>query len=279
MSKVSIVMPCYNDGLYIKESIASVKAQTYKNIELIIVDDGSDDPHTLEVIKQLSEEDIHLVRIKNSGPAEARNIGIASAKGDYILPLDSDDTISATYVEKAVKVLDSEKNVGVVYCYADLFGEKSGKWELPDYSLEKMLLDNIVFVTAMFRKKDWETVGGFNTSMEHGMEDYDFWLSLLEIDKDIFQIKEVLFHYRIKTHSRTTNFQTNSLIVQQTYSDIYKQHPKLYEKFKDEYAKVLRNALIEQLFLNRALQESIGILEKIKKIPILKTIVKKMVMK
>lgn len=281
MSKVSVIMPCYNDGAYIEEAIASVYAQTYKDIELIIIDDGSDDERTLEILNRISNSNSNtkLLKTNRARPAGARNAGISQATGKYILPLDSDDIIESEYIEKAVKILEENERIGVVYCYADLFGEKSGRWELPNYSLEKMLLDNIVFVTALFYKEDWEKVGGFHTGMHHGMEDYDFWLAILEIGREIYQIPEVLFHYRIKPTSRTTEFLTNIHVVQQTYREIYKHHPLLFEKYKDQYAMVLRDALIEQIFLNRSLQESITILEKIKRIPVLKTIIKKFIMK
>lgn len=279
MSKVSVIMPCYNDGAYIEEAMASVYAQTYKDIELIIIDDGSDDERTLEILSRISNVNTKILRTERLRPAGARNAGISQATGKYILPVDSDDIIESDYVEKAVNILEKNDQIGVVYCYADLFGEKSGRWDLPNYSLEKMLLDNIVFVTSLFRKEDWEKVGGFHTNMHHGMEDYDFWLSILELGREIYQIPEVLFHYRIKPTSRTTEFVSNIQVVRQTYREIYLNHPALYEKYKDQYAMVLREALIEHIFLNRALQESITILEKIKRIPILKTIIKKYIMK
>ncbi|WP_127489950.1 glycosyltransferase [Paenibacillus ehimensis] len=279
MSKVSVIMPCYNDGAYIEEAVASVYAQTYKDIELIIIDDGSDDKHTLEVLERITNSNTKIIKTSRARPAGARNAGIAQATGKYILPLDSDDKIEKDYIEKAVKILEENQSVGVVYCYADLFGERSGRWDLPNYSLEKMLLDNVVFVTALFYKEDWEKVGGFHTDMYHGMEDYDFWLGIIELGREIYQIPEVLFHYRIKPTSRTTEFLTNVDVVKQTYQHIYKHHPVLFEKYRDKYAMILRDALIEQIFLCRSLQESITILEKIKRIPILKTIIKKFVMK
>lgn len=272
-------MPCYNDGAYIEEAIASVQAQTYEDIELIIIDDGSDDGNTIRILDEISKGDIKIIRTNRLRPAGARNAGIAAATGTFILPLDSDDIIEPDYVKKAVKILQEDERIGVVYCYADLFGERSGRWDLPNYSIEKMLLDNIVFVTSMFYKDDWEKVGGFNTDMQHGMEDYDFWLSLLEIGREIYQMPEILFHYRIKPSSRTTEFLTNIHVVKQTYFDIFLHHPVLYEKYKQQYPMILREALIDQIFLNRALQESITILEKIKKIPVLKSIVKKIIMK
>ena len=167
------------------------------------------------------------------------------------MPVDSDDRIEPSYIEKAVKILEDNPQIGVVYCEADLFGEKSGKWDLPSYSFETMLLDNIVFVTAMFYKADWEKAGGFNTYMDSGMEDYDFWLSILAMGKEIYQIPEILFHYRIKKISRTTQFLDNSVQVKEIYNRIYDNHEEFYLKNAGQYAKILRNALIEQTFLCR----------------------------
>lgn len=279
MKKVSVIMPCFNDGAYIEEAVASIRAQTYPNIELVIIDDGSDEPETKAVLEKLESSGAVLLHTNRLRPAGARNAGIAAATGEYILPVDADDLIAPNYIEKAVKIMDDNDNIGVVYCHADLFGEQSGPWELPDYSLEKMLLDNIIFVSAMFRREDWCKVGGYRTTMKHGMEDYDFWLSILELDRSVHQLPEVLFHYRIKPVSRTTRFQEDPAVVQQTYRMIYNQHPVLYEKYKDLYALVLRDALIEQLFLNRAYQKSIGILEQLKKVPVLKNIIKQIILK
>lgn len=279
MKRVSIIMPCYNDGAYLCEAVASVRAQTYPDIELVIVDDGSDDPNTLNVLEQMEEEGVRLLHTNRLRPAGARNAGINAASGEYILPLDSDDWIEPAYIEKAVQILDSSEKVGVVYCHADLFGEQTGPWELPDYSLDKMLLDNIVFVTALFRKEDWYKVGGYRTTMVHGMEDYDFWLAILELGREIRQLPETLFHYRIKPVSRTTRFQDDPSVVQQTYRMIYQQHPVLYERYKNEYAMILRDALIEQIFMVRAYQKSIGILEQLKRMPLIRRVIKKMILK
>lgn len=277
--KVSVIMPCFNDGAYIMEAIQSLENQSYHDYELLVIDDGSDDIQTIEILNSLDREYLTLLKTNHLGPSGARNYGIEHSNGEYILPLDSDDKIEPTYIEQAVRILKEDKNVGVVYCHADLFGEQTGKWELPEYSLESMLLDNIVFVAALFRKEDWETVGGFRTNMKHGMEDYDFWLSILEIGKEIYQLPEVLFHYRIKPKSRTTQFQENVTVVQQTYQMIYYNHPKLYDKYRDEYAVILRDALIDQIFLNKMYQKNIYVLEKLKKIPVLKNIIKKLILR
>lgn len=277
MDKVSVIMPCFNDGLYIKEAIASVLNQTYQNIEIVIIDDGSDDPITIQIINEIDDTRIKVLHSKRLRPAGARNYGIREATGKYILPVDSDDKIEPTYIEKAVDILEHNHDIGVVYCYADLFGVQSGRWQLPDYDFRTMLLDNIVFVTAMFYKEDWELVGGFNTKMKAGMEDYDFWLSLLEIGREIHQIPEVLFHYRIKPISRTTQFQDDCTSKQETYRQIYYNHPKLYEKYRDEYAIVLRDALIEQVHLRQKYEKSFEIVAKLNNIPVFNKIIKRII--
>ena len=258
MERVSVIMPCYNDGQYIEEALYSLRAQTYLNWELIVIDDGSDEPETLRVLEQLEEMPyVRLLHTNHVRPAGARNAGIRAARGTYILPLDADDTIEPTYMEKAVRILNENPSVGVVYCRADLFGEQSGPWYLPDYSLRAMLQDNIVFVTSMFRREDWERVGGFNTNMHAGMEDYDFWLSILELDREVVQIPEVLFHYRIKPKSRTTGFQDSVEQIKETYHTLYRNHTALYEKHRELYDLSMRDTMIDLIQHRRALEEEV----------------------
>lgn len=277
---VSVIMPCYNDGAYIEESIRSVWAQTYQNLELIVIDDGSDDKKTLDILKDIAEnERCKVLHGNHGGPSAARNYGIKQACGKYILPLDSDDTIEPTYIEKAVHAIEEKPERGVVYCYADLFGEATGRWNLPAYSFEKMIVDNIVFITALFLREDWERVGGFNVNMVYGMEDYDFWISILELGKEIYQIPETLFHYRIKSKSRTTRLMSSIDDTQKMYEMIYDTHPQFYSRYRDLYAKCLRNTLIEQIFLRNQLTKACAMLEKLKKNPIVRYIYKHYIQK
>jgi len=226
---VSVVIPCFNDGEYIEETLRSLQTQTIQNFEVIIVDDASTDTTTQQILDQLSFPNLTVIRLeKNSGPAVARNKAIAQAKGDYILPLDADDTIEPTYLEKAQTILKNHPNVGIVYCEADFFGAKSGKWELPPYSFPEVLVANMIFATGMYRKEDWEKVGGYNENMRQGNEDYDFWLSLLELGRKVYQIPEILFHYRIKERSRTTQLRSDANKEIDTYEQIFHNHQKLY---------------------------------------------------
>lgn len=280
---VSVVMPCYNDGRYIQESVASVKAQTYPNVELIIIDDGSDDSDTIATLNALAKEaNVQVLHATHVGPSAARNAAIREARGKYILPLDADDTIDPTYIEKAVNILESHKDTGVAYCEADLFGAQSGKWDLPAYSFESMLFDNIVFVTALFSKADWEKVGGFNENMKAGMEDYDFWLSILGEGKKIEQIPEVLFHYRIKDSSRTTQFQQDPSRIKETYHQLFDNHREFILAHADMLIPTMRDVLIDQLYLRRVAEQQAAeyrqqarAIVKVREIPVLGKVLQK----
>ena len=129
-------MPCFNDGEYIRESINSALNQTYKNIELIIIDDGSTDIKTINILNSIRDKRIKVLKTKRLGPSGARNEGIRNSNGKYILPLDSDDLIDKTYIEKAVNIMEEREDVGIVYCKAELFGEKNNPWELLKYDIK-----------------------------------------------------------------------------------------------------------------------------------------------
>lgn len=261
---VSIVMPCYNDGRYIREAIDSVRLSEHPNVEIIVIDDGSDDAETKAVLSGLADKQIRVLHTAHIGPSGARNEGIRQAAGEYILPLDADDRIDAAYLSEAMTLLKERSEVGVVYCHAELFGEKSGCWELPDYSFERMLVENLVFVTAMFRKADWETVGGFRTDMKEGMEDYDFFIGMLELGKTIEQLPGTYFFYRIKKKSRTTEFLRDPEAVKRAFHQIYEHHAAFYQAHAQDYAEALRNELIQQKYEKERILHSLGVLNRIR---------------
>jgi len=159
----------------------SALAQTHPDIEVVIVDDGSTDADTLELLRRCPWPRTRVLYQENAGPAAARNHGITASSGRYILPLDADDLIDPSYVAKAAAVLDSAGEVGIVYCKANRFGAENGPWQLPPYTLRELVIDNVIFVTSLFRREDWERVGGFSESLRRGVEDYDFWVKIVAV--------------------------------------------------------------------------------------------------
>ncbi len=225
---VSIVIPCYNAGAFLDETIQSALAQTFEQLEVILVDDGSTDSATMELIARAPWRRTRVLRQENMGPSAARNAGIRVARGEFILPLDADDKIDPTYVAKAVAILKDQPGVGIVYCKAMKFGKESGTWELPAYTLREIVIDNVIFCSALFRKTDWEVVGGYNERLRKGMEDYDFWIKLIHIGKSVHQIDEHLFYYRILDSSRTTGFMSDASVVAATYAEIYRANSDFF---------------------------------------------------
>lgn len=259
MELVSVVIPCFNDGEYIEEAIDSVRSQTYKRIEIIICDDGSTDKHTLDLLHNYEKDGIKVIYQSNQGPSEARNNAIAASNGTYILPLDADDKIGSSYIEDAVNILNKNSNIGIVYCEGIFFGKSNMIWELPPYSLSNMLVGNIIFISALFRKSDWEIVGGFCTDFKIGLEDYDFWLSILELGREVYQIPKRLFYYRKKSTSRSLQFDSNIDSVKAAYRLLYVRHSKLYEMHSDEYCIILREEIIKLNFYIARLEQVTGI--------------------
>lgn len=225
-NKVSIIIPCYNHGQYLNECVNSVLNQTYQNIEIIIVDDGSTDSYTNELFKTYNPPKTKILRIKNNGVAYARNFAINNSRGEYILPLDADDKIAPTYLEKAVNILDSNESIGIVKCEVEFFGNKTGKWELPKYKFPHILLENCIVATSLFRKSDYLKTTGYNINMTRGLEDHDFWLSLLELGVGIHEIPETLFFYR--QHNVSRNTQLLDEYELESKAQIFKNHKDLY---------------------------------------------------
>ena len=201
MAKVSVIIPCYNQGIYVSEAVDSVLAQTFQDLEIIIVNDGSTDEKTNSILAALNRDKTRVLKTTNQGLAAARNNGISAATGTYILPLDADDRIATGYIDEGVQLLEAEPDVGIVYCRAMLFGAVNSEWALPPYSIEEMLKDNVIFCSALFRREDWETVGGYDTGMVYGWEDYDFWLSLIERGRKVRQLDSHSFFYRVSADS------------------------------------------------------------------------------
>lgn len=226
--RASVVIPCYNDGWHLQEAVDSVRAQTFGEWELVIVDDGSTDPATHQALAACAANQALVIRTENRGLPAARNTGIAAACGQYVLPLDADDRIAPAFLEKAVAVLDRQPEVGIVYSQAEFFGAQSGPWNLPDFSLPEMLLHNLVFASAVFRKADWQQVGGYKPSMKYGWEDWEFWLSLLELGRQVYRIPEPLFFYRRRRDSMIAALARRPDEQDYSFAEVVRHHRGLY---------------------------------------------------
>ncbi|MBI5388565.1 MAG: FkbM family methyltransferase [Verrucomicrobia bacterium] len=208
---VSVVIPCYNQAQYLPEAVASVVGQTFRDLELIVVNDGSPD-NTLAVATELAaqHQDLHLVVLTqpNGGLAEARNAGIRAARGRYILPLDADDAIEPEFLAKTVACLDANPDVPIVGTCRRDFGHVEQVVTGSDYTLAMLLQSNRVNYCALYRREIWQAVGGYDPNMIcQGYEDWDFWISCAERGWFARFIPEPLFRYRVKPVSMFTDAQ------------------------------------------------------------------------
>ncbi len=200
---LSVVIPCYNQGEYLLEAIASVEACLDQVYEMVIVNDGSTDPVTVNVMRYLEEQGYFILNQENQGLASARNNGIEKSQGRYILALDADNKIRPDYITKGIDALDHNPDVGVVYGKPEWFGEGQRSWEIPEkFDVGRLILENYIDACAVFRKSLWKDCGGYDPNMPlPGWEDWDLWLSAVEKGWKFHYIPEVLFDYRVRIGS------------------------------------------------------------------------------
>ena len=259
---VSVIIPCFNQESFIEESIESVVSQTYRNIEIICVDDCSTDNSLDLISKYVDLPNFKLIKNKkNLGVCITRNLAVEAARGTYILPLDGDDTIEPSYIEKAVNVISSDQRVGIVYCKARFIGGVNKEWDLPEYNPDDFMFINCIFCSALFRKSDFVKVGGYKSYMKYGFEDYELWVSMIESGIKPYRIDEILFNYRQKHKvSRSDELNSAPAYRQNMKKEIILHHldfflnNECFVKFITENSpKYLNHLLDENSQLNDAL--------------------------
>ena len=223
---VSVIVPLYNAAPYIGEALESIVASTYRPIEVIVVNDGSTDD-SLRVAQVFAGEhkEVRVLSQPNSGVSAARNHAIREAKGEYILPVDADDKIGATYIEHAVAVFADQ--VRVVGCRAEYFGAKQGEWRLPEYTPELLARKNMIHVSSLFRRADWQRAGGF-CEQDIYREDWDFWLSLMEQGGTYVRLNEVGLYYRVQAVSRRARAKQQKRAI---VDAVNRRHPAYMERY------------------------------------------------
>lgn len=232
--KVSIIVPCYKQAHFLKESLQSVLDQSYSHWECIIVNDGSPD-NTEEVAKKWCAIDKRFKYIKklNGGLSSARNAGVKVSKGEFILPLDADDLLHPQYLQKTVPVLDNNKQVAIVSCYSNFF---EGQIENIIHQLKPVgttihaiLFENELIATSLYRRVCWIEVEGYDELMNNGFEDWEFWLSVLKRGWEYRVVDDFLFYYRKAKMSMLINTlenhrESNMEYIMLKHRDIYKEH-------------------------------------------------------
>lgn len=212
--RVSVIIPLFNLQDYVCETIDSVLAQSFEDIDIIVVNDASTDD-SVEVIRKRYEfylaymsYRIRIVDLKeNVGLPAARNIGINESNAEFILPLDADDTIDPRYIEKTGPLMF--RDVGVVSTWMSVFGARPDRCGPADsgYPIfsptrEQILAGNTLPVCSLIRRQTLDDVGGYPEEMAEGSEDWALWVKIIQDGRwKVKVLEDYLFNYRTRPGS------------------------------------------------------------------------------
>jgi glycosyltransferase involved in cell wall biosynthesis len=198
---VSVVIPAYNAGRFVADAVRSVLAQTYTNVEVVVIDDGSTDD-TRQVMEQFAGDPrVRYHHQPNAGVSSARNSGIQMARGEFIGLCDADDLWMPNKLELQLPCFSGRPELGVVYCkplHVDINDQPLESYQTDRYSgkiSDKLLLGNFVTgSTSLIRKECFDAVGFYDTSLKT-CEDYDLWLRI-STKYEFFYLDQATYRYR-----------------------------------------------------------------------------------
>jgi len=238
---VSVIIPAYNAENFIPKTLESVLSQTYQNIEVLVVDDGSTDT-TAEIVKSFVQKDsrVSLLQQSNAGVAAARNLAIEKSKGEYIAPIDADDIWYPQNLEKQVKCLTSSApSIGVVYSWSVDINEKN----LLTGGFYNSTIEGEVYTAlvvykyfignssaSLIRRVCFAKVGGYNCKLKlenaQGCEDWELHLRIAE-HYQFKVVPEYLVGYRQITSSMSSNYAAMAKSYSLIMADVRQQHPEI----------------------------------------------------
>ncbi len=228
---VSVIIPYYHCENYILETLDCVKNQTYQQIEIVLVNDGSDQDFLNQIKESNNYNNLKIVHQKNRGQSAARNNGVRNSLGEYLFFLDCDDKISPDYIEKAIKILKSDSEIKLVYSKGEYFEAKTGEWPLPKFETKSFLIENCIPIICLIYKEDFKKAGGFDTNLSF-FEDWDLWISILKTGGKVHRINEFLFSYRIQNAQKSLSdrFENDIEMLGDNYFKIYSKHYEFYKE-------------------------------------------------
>lgn len=228
-SQVSIIITCYNYGQHIEEAIKSALEQSYKNIEVIVIDDGSTD-NTKNICSKFSKQ-INYTFQRNSGVAVARNNGIKMAHGEYVILLDADDRLNKHYVQQCLDHIRKHQEVGYVFTQVRHFGDESFDTNYPDFDIAIIMKSGPYINVSALIKKDCFNYKKFNPKITTGYEDWDLYLGFYEHGITGSLLNKPLLEYRRVNAHRGISSKTETLIgLYRAKINVMNLHPKLFSR-------------------------------------------------
>jgi glycosyltransferase involved in cell wall biosynthesis len=222
---VSVVAPCYNGGPFIDRLLAALAAQTFRDFEIIIVDDGSDKATRAKLATL--DPSIRVIHQTNQGPAAARNTGFRHARADLVLAIDCDDVIESTYLVETVTALRaSPPDVGFAVTYERKVGRRTGHVEAT-FKLFDQLFTNRLNSCMLVRKEAWQAVGGYDERMREGYEDWEFTVALGRAGYRCIVIPKTLFIYMTRG---------DGLMMSRSF----RMHAELWRRMRTKHSELYR---------------------------------------
>ncbi len=224
---VTVVIPVHDDADFLEEALASIYEQTHTSWEIIVVDDGSSDPAVVAFLDSLERPRLRLHRQENSGLPGARNAGMKLGRGEFFIPLDSDDELAPEFMARLLAVMRQDPEAGFAHCLARLHGDIDAVWIPRPYNPYWQLFENAVVGCVLMRAAAWESVGGYDETMISGNEDWELWLRLTAAGWGQTRVEEPLFRYR--KHGVSMSVTTESRF-EQGRRMVRDRNQPLYEK-------------------------------------------------
>ncbi|HSR93482.1 MAG TPA: glycosyltransferase family A protein, partial [Solirubrobacterales bacterium] len=247
---VGVIVPCYRHGIFLDQCIDSIRAQTLTPAKVVIVDDGSDDPETIEALDRLEEDPaLTVLRLPvNGGPSIARNRGLAELDTSYVLSIDADDRLLPDALEQMLAQLErAPENVGFIYPHAQHIGNRSDYVQLPAYNLWLLMQENYCPAPALFDRRVFEATGvEYPEDIVVGHEDWDLILQLAEREIEGLHADGPTFLYRKLGFSRVNAVEYGP---HSFHRSIERRHPSLYlnaDQIKAHWAPALSIVLLDE---------------------------------
>jgi glycosyltransferase involved in cell wall biosynthesis len=257
---VSVILPVYNGERFVAETLESALRQTYRNLEIIIIDDGSTD-RTNAVLQSLAAGDprVHVFTQSNGGVASARNRGLAEAHGEFIAPLDADDLWDPTKIERQVRRMqEAGEETGMVYCWwvwideCGVVRDRSPEWKIEGEGLEMLLQVNYTGNASvpLYRRRCLEEAGGYDETFERrggqGCEDWDVALKVATRFR-VAVVPELLTGYRRLPESMSTQCvvmrRSQEFLAEGVVERQPEISPELLQRSADQFALYLAAVL------------------------------------
>ncbi|MBV8709363.1 MAG: class I SAM-dependent methyltransferase, partial [Acidobacteriaceae bacterium] len=232
ISRVSLVIPVFNYSKYLPEALESVRAQTVRDIDVIVVDDQSTDDSVIVAERWLSQHarDFNFVALlrnwKNSKLGRSRNVGVRFADTEFYLPLDPDNLLLPDCIEKSLEYLH---RTGAAFAYPtiEIFGDTTGTMGDTEFDPARLQCGNYIDAMAMVRRACWMAVGGYSALDPAGWEDYDFWCKLIERGFFGVRVPEVIAKYRVHGTSMLQTLTDLPENKPRVIDDLNRRHPWL----------------------------------------------------